>query len=144
MRLIATDVDGTLLRSDGSISARTRAALEAANEAGLLVAFATGRPPRWLDDLIEATGHLGVAVGANGAVLYDIATETVLSAYHLLPQVMAELAADLRAAFPAVSFAVEYGDGFAAEPDYIHDWEVTPRVARRGQPVASRSWPARR
>jgi len=124
VRLIATDVDGTLLRSDGTVSPRTRAALEAADAAGLIVAFATGRPPRWLDDLIDATGHLGVAVGANGAVVYDIATETVLSAYHL------------RAAFPGVSFAVEYGDGFGAEPDYIHDWEVNPRTDRRGQPVA--------
>ena len=136
VRLIATDVDGTLLRSDGTVSPRTRAALEAADAAGLIVAFATGRPPRWLDDLIDATGHLGVAVGANGAVVYDIATETVLSAYHLQPETMIGLAADLRAAFPGVSFAVEYGDGFGAEPDYIHDWEVNPRTDRRGQPVA--------
>ena len=136
VRLIATDVDRTLLRSDGTVSPRTRAALEAADAAGLIVAFATGRPPRWLDDLIDATGHLGVAVGANGAVVYDIATETVLSAYHLQPEAMIGLAADLRVAFPGVSFAVEYGDGFGAEPDYIHDWEVNPRTDRRGQPVA--------
>ena len=38
---------------DGTVSDRTRAALAAANAAGLLVAFVTGRPPRWLDDVIE-------------------------------------------------------------------------------------------
>ena len=81
IRLIATDLDGTLLRSDNCVSERTRAALRAADDAGLLIAFVTGRPTRWLDEVVETTGHLGVAVGANGAVLYDLATGTVLNIY---------------------------------------------------------------
>jgi Cof subfamily protein (haloacid dehalogenase superfamily) len=135
IRMLATDLDGTLLRSDDTVSDRTRAALRAAEAAGLLVAFVTGRPTRWLDDVIAETGHLGVAVGANGAVLYDLATERVLSAHTLSTDELARLTAELRAAFPAVRFAVEYGDGFVGEPDYVHDWQINPRTDRRGSPL---------
>jgi HAD superfamily hydrolase (TIGR01484 family) len=69
VRLIATDLDGTIVRSDGEISARTRAALAAAEDAGLLVVFVTGRPPEVMKPISDATGHRGVAVCANGAVL---------------------------------------------------------------------------
>ena len=48
---------------------------------------------------------------------------------------MHELAAELRATFPKITFAVEYGNGFAAEPGYVHDWEINPRVDRRGNPI---------
>jgi Cof subfamily protein (haloacid dehalogenase superfamily) len=135
VRMVATDLDGTLLRSDGTVSERSRKALHAAADAGLVVAFVTGRPPRWLDHLVDETGHVGVAVGANGAVLYDLATEQVISAHPLDVPELRRLTAEIRAAFPAVSFAVEYGDCFAAEPSYVHDWQINPRTDRRGRPI---------
>jgi Cof subfamily protein (haloacid dehalogenase superfamily) len=134
--MVATDLDGTLLRSDGTVSERTRAALRAAAEAGLVVAFVTGRPPRWLDVLAEPTGYVGVAVGANGAVLYDMTEERLVAAHLLDPGLMVRVGSDLRAEFPDVGFAVEYGDGFAAEPGYVHDWEINPPYDRRGEPIA--------
>jgi Cof subfamily protein (haloacid dehalogenase superfamily) len=135
IRLVATDIDGTLLRSDNTVSARTRAALQAAEQAGLVIAFVTGRPPRWLDVLIEETGHVGVAVAANGAVLYDLADERVVAMHSISGDLIRELGADLRAAFPAVQFAVEFGDAFAAEPGYVHDWVINPELDRRGNPI---------
>ncbi|MDT4936433.1 MAG: hypothetical protein QOG80_104, partial [Pseudonocardiales bacterium] len=136
IRLVASDLDGTLLRSDNTVSPRTRAALAAAVDAGLLVAFVTGRPPRWLGEIADATGHTGVAVAANGALLYDLAADEVVSAHYLEPGVLHALTADLRAAFPAVVFGVEYGDGFGAEPQYTHDWAINPQTDRRGRPIA--------
>ena len=136
VRLVATDIDGTLLRSDGTVSDRTRAALQAAGDRGLLVAFVTGRPPRWLDVLVEQTGHFGLAVGANGAVIYDMGTEQILAAHLLDQPLMLELGAELLAAFPRVQFAVEYGRGFAGEPGYVHDWAINPPYDRRGVPIA--------
>ncbi len=134
--MVATDLDGTLLHSDGSVSERTRAALRAAADAGLVVAFVTGRPPRWLDVLAEPTGYVGVAVGANGAVLYDMSEERLVSA-HLLPgALMREVGTAIRAEYPKAQFAVEYGDGFAAEPGYVHDWDINPPYDRRGEPIA--------
>jgi Cof subfamily protein (haloacid dehalogenase superfamily) len=135
VRLVATDLDGTLLRSDGTVSDRTRAALRAAVDAGLVVVFVTGRPPRWLDAIVDETGHLGTAVGANGAVIYDMADERMLKTHPLQPDVMREIAADLRAKFPAVHFAAEYGNLFAAEPGYVHDWAINPRSDRNGRPI---------
>ncbi|MDT4915295.1 MAG: hypothetical protein QOC66_4423 [Pseudonocardiales bacterium] len=136
IKLIATDLDGTLLHSDGSVSDRARAALKSAAEAGLVVVFVTGRPPRWLDVLVEDTGYVGVAVGANGAVLYDMTTEEVVSAHTLDQDLMAELVGAIRKEFPRVQFAVEYGAGFAAEPGYVHDWQINPPYDRRGVAIA--------
>lgn len=137
IKLVATDLDGTLLRSDGTVSDRTRDALQAASAAGLLVVFVTGRPPRWLDDVADQTGHLGVAVGANGAVIYDLRVEKVLRAHTLESAAATRIGAELRERFPEVAYAVEYVDGFAAEPDYVHDWTVNPAVDRRGNPIPS-------
>jgi Cof subfamily protein (haloacid dehalogenase superfamily) len=136
IKLVATDLDGTLLHKDGSVSERTRVALRAAADAGLPVVFVTGRPPRWLDVLVDDTGYVGVAVGANGAVLYDMTTEQVITAHTLDEALMAELGTAIRAEFPRVQFAVEYGAGFAAEPGYVHDWQINPPYDRRGVAIA--------
>ena len=136
VRMIASDLDGTLLRSDGTASARTRVALRAAEDAGFVVAFVTGRPTRWLDEVIETTGHIGVAVGANGAVIYDMENEIILSSHLVTPEVLVAVASDLRDHFPRLHFAVEYDDGFAAEPGYTHDWEINPKYDRRGEAIA--------
>ncbi|MEZ5119137.1 MAG: HAD family hydrolase [Candidatus Nanopelagicales bacterium] len=66
--LIATDLDGTLLRRDFSVSDRTRNALRAATDAGIEVIYATGRPPHWLPSVYETTGHRPITVCANGAL----------------------------------------------------------------------------
>jgi phosphoglycolate phosphatase-like HAD superfamily hydrolase len=50
-RLVATDLDGTLVRTDGSISARTRAVLAAVEARGVPVVFVTGRPLRWAEEV---------------------------------------------------------------------------------------------
>ncbi len=143
--MLASDIDGTLVRSDGTVSERVRTALETAAARGLLVAFVTGRPPRWLHEIADATGHTGIAVAANGAVLYDLHTESVVEERLLSTQLLAALTAELRAAFPEVSFAVEYGGNparcvdpfgtFGSEPAYTHDWQINPRVDRRGNPM---------
>jgi len=145
IKLLATDLDGTLLRSDGTVSDRTRDALQRAEAGGLLVAFATGRPPRWLFDVANETGHTGVAVAANGAVLFDLATDTVIADHVLTVELMTEVTAILRSKFPEIVFGIEYGDNpvrsvaphttFGAEPAYRHEWEVSPARDRSGNPL---------
>ena len=133
IRLLASDLDGTLLRSDNTVSQATRDALADAEAAGLIVAFVTGRPPRWLHEVAEATGHRGVAVSANGAVLYDLHTEKVVAEHPLPPHALAEVTNVLRAKIPQVRFAFEYGLDFAYEPEYRHDWEIGPDADRAGR-----------
>ena len=72
--LFATDLDGTLLRSDGSVSDRAREAITAARSSGVEVLFVTGRPPQFLNGIAEATGYDGDILCANGAMLTSLAT----------------------------------------------------------------------
>ncbi|HET8970260.1 MAG TPA: HAD family hydrolase [Candidatus Nanopelagicales bacterium] len=108
IRLLATDLDGTLLRPDGTVSRRTVRSLAAARRAGFGVVFVTGRPPRWLDEVVTATGHAGIAVCANGALLVDLDHDRVLAVDPLPGDLAAVVAGDLRAALPSIHFAVEY------------------------------------
>lgn len=126
-RLIATDLDGTIVRSDGSVSGRTSAALRSAEDAGLLVALVTGRPPRWMGEIVEATGHRGIAICANGALVYDLHTEQVVREHPMDAEVARALVEALRRALPDVSFAFERGTrGFGHEPGYRPRFENPP------------------
>lgn len=118
-RLIATDLDGTIVRSDGTVSARTVDALARVEAAGATLVMVTGRPPRWMKDIAAAVAHHGVAICANGAVRYDLHTETVLSSDLIEPEVLAEAIARLRAIDPELRFAVEYPASFVYEDSPI-------------------------
>lgn len=131
--LLASDLDGTLLRSDGTVARETKESLARARDAGLVVAFVTGRPPRWLHEVAEQTGHFGVAIGANGAVVYDLAEEVVVDTDPLSSEAVRTVTSVLREAFPEVAFGFEYGLEFGHEPEYRHDWEITPVADRQGR-----------
>jgi Cof subfamily protein (haloacid dehalogenase superfamily) len=118
-RVIATDLDGTLLRSDGSVSDRTRAALDLAAARGAHVLAVTARPIRWLDRLIPQFTTLPHVIAANGAICYDLATGT---AYDLLPfpdGVIPVLLAHLREALPGAGIALETPIGLFREAAYV-------------------------
>jgi Cof subfamily protein (haloacid dehalogenase superfamily) len=129
-RVVASDLDGTLVRSDGSISERTRRALHAAEAAGALVVFVTGRPPRWMEPVVAATGASGLAICANGALVYDLGRGEIVREHALESESAARLVAELRKALPGVQFAVEAGLTFGHEPAY------EPSFASPGRRVA--------
>ena len=121
--VVATDLDGTIVRSDGNISARTRAALSAVEADGSIVVIVTGRPPRWLHGIADETGHRGVSICANGALVYDLHTEQVVASYPLSVEIARNVVDALRAAMPGIGFAVEtVTDGFGYEPAYRPRW----------------------
>jgi hypothetical protein len=82
--LVATDLDGTIIRRDGTISERTVAAFARVEAAGARFVLVTGRPPRVMKSIAAAFGHRGTAICANGALSYDMRTETV-EPLHLIP-----------------------------------------------------------
>jgi HAD superfamily hydrolase (TIGR01484 family) len=130
--LIATDLDGTLLRSDGTVSARTQAALAAAEQAGIGLVFVTGRPPRWMDMVAAGTGHHGVAICSNGGAVYDVRAKELLETFPLRGDDALALVEVLRTETPGVSFAFEYPGGFSHEPEYprtLWDMDAADRVA---------------
>jgi hypothetical protein len=122
-RLIATDMDGTLLRSDDTVSDATLAELERWRDDGVPVVLATGRPPRWMLKVRELLRH-GTAVCCNGAVLLDLAAFEVLHEEPLSPEILQEVTAELRRHQPGTWFAVEYGLEFRHEPVYKPRWDV--------------------
>lgn len=107
-RMLATDLDGTLLGPDGMVSARTLRALAGAREAGLVVALVTGRPPRWLAPVIEQTGWHGLAVCANGAVLVDLESRTVEQTFPMADATLLHVIARVRELLPSAVFGVEH------------------------------------
>ncbi|GLX21824.1 hydrolase [Streptomyces lavendulae subsp. lavendulae] len=118
-RLIATDLDGTLLRDDKSVSLRTVAALAAAEEAGIEVFFVTGRPARWMDVVSDHVHGHGLAICANGAAVVDLHAGREFVQVRALPRATALTVVNtLRTAAPGTSFAVEMTTGINYEPAY--------------------------
>lgn len=130
-RVVATDLDGTLLRTDGTVSDRTRRAMGAVEAAGLRTVLVTARPPRWLDDLESIVGAHGVAICGNGAFVYDVPRRTVTAAYGFDPAALAPVLTDLRRELPGITFAAERTSGYGHEIGYTSDHPV-PADAIRG------------
>jgi hypothetical protein len=128
-RLVATDLDGTIVRRDGTVSDRTVAALRGVEDLGVPVVFVTGRPVRWMSPLAERTGHTGLAICANGAVVYDLHDERIVAYNPMAVEVGLEVARRLRAAVPDVAFAVETPEGFAHEETYVARFDVGQELA---------------
>jgi Cof subfamily protein (haloacid dehalogenase superfamily) len=129
VRLVATDLDGTVIRRDGTVSARTVAALSGVENAGLPVVFVTGRPPRWMAPVVEATGHRGVAICSGGALVYDLHTGLVHDRFLLDPVLALEVVHRLRGRMPEVVFAVERHESYAHEQRYRMRWDSGGVVA---------------
>lgn len=128
-RLVASDLDGTLLRDDGTVSDRTERVLADLAAAGIELVLVTARPPRWVDHL-SFVPHHGVVLCVNGAVVYDVAHARVLEHLAMADELVRALAADLRAALPDVALAAERPAGFATERRYRGHHPVPGDVVR--------------
>ncbi|MED7950656.1 MULTISPECIES: Cof-type HAD-IIB family hydrolase [unclassified Streptomyces] len=117
-RLIATDLDGTLLCSGGTVTERTAAALAAAEAAGVQVVFVTGRPPRWMKQVSTHIGGHGVAICSNGGAVVDVRRGELLESFPLAAEAALAVVERLRKKLPGTAFAFEYPAGFAREPGY--------------------------
>lgn len=156
--LVVSDLDGTLVSSADRVSDRTLAVIRRMRRAGVRFIPASGRPARWMLPVVDQLGFAPVCVCANGAVVYDAATDRITYAAELAPTVLKRVAgAIVEATNPVlarrdlgpVSFAVERAGAsafdraeelFAVEPAFPHAWEsdehsVEPRDALLGAPA---------
>jgi len=131
--LVASDLDGTIVRSDVTISARTVAAFARVEAAGARFALVTGRPPRVMRGIAATFGQRGTAICLNGALEYDMRTGTVTARHLIQPEQLAAAARALRAAIPGIGIAVERPDGRAADDVYeAVSWDANATIPRPG------------
>lgn len=118
--MIVTDLDGTLLRPDKTVSDRTLAAIRAAQSAGILVIPATGRSVVDMPVVLPEPLH-ELAVCSNGAVVYDAAADRVLLERPITAAVVQAAIEGLLALVPDASFAtlVNAGYDLLPGPGYI-------------------------
>lgn len=119
-RLIATDLDGTLLGVAGAVSARTADVMRRSSAAGAAVILVTGRTQRRLADVYDQLGAEDLSICANGAVVYDPMESAVLTCRPMSPGVAREVCGRLRERAPQVIFAahVDSGHRMVHEPGW--------------------------
>jgi Cof subfamily protein (haloacid dehalogenase superfamily) len=126
VRLVATDLDGTLLRPDGTLSERTICAVRAAQSSGIHVIPITGRPPRITWEVAKEAGLGPLGVCSNGAAVVDVSSMEVIEVQTMQAEVTARLVTVVREVFPGVLFAVEEMESFTHETGFMEPnwiWE---------------------
>ncbi|GAB2580715.1 putative hydrolase [Paractinoplanes abujensis] len=128
-KLVASDIDGTLIRTNGTLSKRTIEVLDALPVPFVVV---TGRPVRWLHQLFEQMTAPVPAICANGAVIYDAERDEVLRADPISVDLLLDVSKRLREAVPDVALAVEVEDGrsFWYEEAWPVRWESDAQAVR--------------
>ncbi|HET9138255.1 Cof-type HAD-IIB family hydrolase [Actinophytocola sp.] len=147
-RLIASDVDGTLLDPMARVTGRTARVIARVIASDTPFVLVTGRPPRWIAPVADETGLDGYAVCSNGAVLYDIGSERVLTTHGLDPMVLHDVTHALERALPGIRVAAERASTtamtvpeFVTEHGYRNPWgdehgvTAAPRAEVLGHPA---------
>jgi hydroxymethylpyrimidine pyrophosphatase-like HAD family hydrolase len=124
-KLVASDLDGTLLRSDQKISDQTRRAVHRSLARAPFV-IATGRPPRLVDSIADDLGHHALAVCSNGAITIDLNNDRVIDTRMLSVKAALSAVEAIKSVLPGVSFAVDRLSGLGHDPTYTPRWVMPP------------------
>lgn len=123
IRLVALDLDGTLLTSRKTVTRRTHTMLRRVIEAGVHVVFATARPPRSVRTYYAALKLDTPQINYNGALIWDEAHRKVLHHTPLHQDRARQVIDFARRAYPELMVSVEildkwYTDHYADMPEY--------------------------
>ncbi len=127
-RLIATDLDGTLVDPTDQVTRRTYNALYRAHKAGVKVVLATGRPPRGVELVVSQLPFRPMCLCSNGAVAYDSSRQEILWSRTLKPELLRavyRVAMEQLADFGGVAIAAERvkgGERFLVDPQFADLW----------------------
>ncbi len=108
--LVALDLDGTLLRSDGSISDATVQAVKQTIRRGVRVVLASARPPRAVRQIYETLGLEGPQINYNGALIHDATQRQHTHHQPITAGLGAELVGLARRVDPDVAVSIELLD----------------------------------
>jgi Cof subfamily protein (haloacid dehalogenase superfamily) len=125
VRLIACDLDGTLLGPDAQVSTRSVAALRAAHAAGVYVVIASGRPPFMLDPVLPVVGEAVThGVLANGSLVCTLPDGAELRRVRFDLEVAVDVVRRLRDLDPRYGFALATDAGWAQEQGFFERMPV--------------------
>jgi Cof subfamily protein (haloacid dehalogenase superfamily) len=134
IKLLAIDIDGTLLRSDASLPQGVIQACRAAVRAGCVVVLATARPPRGTRTLLQALDITSPSINYNGAVIWNPVEDKPQYHEPLSGEIARQIVEEARTLYPDVMVAIEVldhwhtdrvderwliTDGQGARPDFL-------------------------
>lgn len=132
IRLIGTDLDGTLLNDDESVSERNREALAAARSRNVRVVVVTARSHYTAGPILENLVEVDRAVCSNGATVFDVEARTVVRQHSIRPRAVGDLFAAVTDGVPGSTFGWETAEALIWESRFA---DMHPR---RGAVVGER------
>jgi Cof subfamily protein (haloacid dehalogenase superfamily) len=118
IKLIATDIDGTMLNSHGKLADEVKHSLHRAQDAGITVVPTTGRPKMVAQDVIEASQLEEYWIFANGAVTWHLGRAEAIRGHWIQAQLGRQLARRLQSELPNSGLAVEFEDSVAFQAGF--------------------------
>lgn len=129
IKLIATDIDGTMLKSDGLLADEVRDSLHRAQDAGIMVVPTTGRPKMISNDVIESSRLDNYWIFANGALTWHLGRAEAVRSHWMEVELSQQLIRTLNEGLPNVGLAVEFSDSVAYQQGFELIVPTTPGVA---------------
>ncbi|MEZ5343136.1 MAG: HAD family hydrolase [Acidimicrobiales bacterium] len=119
IRLVATDLDGTLLRSDSWVSERTAATLARVAAAGIEIVAATGRSHPSAIPRLAPLGSIRWLIASNGATLYDLHNDEVVERRMIAASDVRDIVASIESELGECGYSWETVDGIEWDDYYI-------------------------
>ena len=142
IKLIAFDLDDTLLTSDKQVTDHTKAALQEAADRGISLMPATGRPYFAVPEVVKELPMVRYLLTSNGAAIWDKREETVVYSDYV-PFETACRVLDLTRGADVLTEFYSRGRSYACKEGYekaLHVWQRIPEsfkkdLVRYRQPV---------
>ena len=144
VRLVASDLDGTLLGLDDVVSERTKQAVRAVVDAGIHVVAATGRSQWTAEPLVAPVSGVDLVVCSNGASLYDLRARRSLASYPIADAVIDRILVTLAEQLPGCVFGWETDDDLHYEAGFLAYRPNLDRPASPDLAVGERPAPIRK
>jgi Cof subfamily protein (haloacid dehalogenase superfamily) len=118
IRLLLSDVDGTLVRSDKSLSEASIEAVHALHDAGVHFAVTSGRPPRGMEMLVEPLSLRTPLAAFNGGLVVE--PEMDVLAQHTVPASVVPQAIEILERFELSVWMYRGADWLVRDPEGPH------------------------
>lgn len=143
-RVVASDLDGTLLNNLGRISDRTQAVVEQVRLSGTRFVIATARPLRDAIQIAKSLALTDPIICQNGAIIASTpALNNIWDTYLIPYQTLVNIVSFVRQATPAATIAVDYPLDRLTDPDWPGPYSRTVSQATLW-PLSAKEFPRRR